>query len=302
MASRAIWAGLLLELLGCCAGVFLKAKQELAVDPPQKAAIFSALAANNGLVGSAFIKRAIHMKCSATVRGSKLPFHLLYGGGAAEEEMKLLRDFGWIIENHTADSEWVRKAWKPVLNKTEALEQAAKVGTIIDGVFAPQKRGDGWTTYYKFFAWNSTQYTRGLMADVDLCFTENPDAYLEAVDAKDAIFMAQGEKTNYMGAGGLNSHMAIFTPGETQYRRFWERVADRRFVPRTNTEQDILEEEFKDVMTKKVMSTVVPHRHAVMGKHGKFTPGCMAAEIASLGGDCVEFQKRCVAAFKGPCA
>lgn len=268
--------------------------------PAPKTAIYAVLAVtpDHYKADDDLILYALFMRCSALCHGSRMPFHLIWGGfpsnygrgnasavKVAEElrrDLTVLQSFGWVIDDYSSQGGYLRQMYQPVYTEEEAR---AKKRWWHAGVEA-QDRKDGWATYFKFFAWQAQGVDRVLMVDLDVFFDENPDPWVDAIPPNTS-FMASPEGKN--GYHGLNSHMMLLEPSEEVYDELIKRAHDGQYIPWTNTEQDVLESLFVPRFVAKLkMKEVVPHAHTVMAsgrecqRHSRMWPPRNCSEVLKM--------------------
>lgn len=195
--------------------------------------------------------------CSARFKGSKVPFHLIYGGGEPEAHLSVLRTLGWTVDDHTSDLQFWKSNYKPIYNSSSAKEKGRR---WVENNRV-QHRGDGWLTYLKFHAWQATSYDHVMLVDMDVQFLANPDRGFSNV-SKEVDFLTSFEKTPSEQYGGLNTHIALLKPSLSTFQELVRKARDGDYVPRTNTEQDIIEDFYppeKGVTTD--MRRLFPHVH-----------------------------------------
>eukprot|EP00929_Paragymnodinium_shiwhaense_P096968 TRINITY_DN58743_c0_g1_i1.p1 TRINITY_DN58743_c0_g1~~TRINITY_DN58743_c0_g1_i1.p1 ORF type:complete len:486 (+),score=63.40 TRINITY_DN58743_c0_g1_i1:97-1554(+) len=199
----------------------------------------------------------VRLRCSAVCHGSEVPFVLIYGGGADAQELQKLREVGWKIVDCTGEQDFMRRIYHPVYSKVEALRQN-RPWVVGDRV---QQRRDGWATYFKFLAWNMTEFQKVLFVDADVEFRAKPDTALLDTERLPE-FVATDEKLDrtYMG---LNTHMMILTPSVDTFKSLVDRADQGKYRIFTNTEQDVLESAFAERRGKNVgfLSAAFPHLH-----------------------------------------
>lgn len=236
------------------------------------------------------ILSALRLRCSAERLGSKLPFHLI-SALLRPEQLRLLESFGWQVENHTGGVAFMKSRYRPVYSAKEAEEQ----GRWWSPGRMPLVRKDGWATYFKFYAWRASWYDRVLLADLDICFKENPDPKLLDIPSE-VTFMASAERADRR-YWGINSRLMVLRPSVGVFRALTSRAASGEYVPYTNTEQDVLEFMFPAHLFasgRSDVSSILDHHHDdLWGTHA--TNVCNVAALAALPEpSCADFWARCV--------
>jgi len=232
------------------------------------------------------VKAAISLRCSASLHGSEVPFHLIYGGGLRDRDVRILQEFGWILEyfDDSVSRAMMQHAYKPVYNGAEA-DMSHRWWLPNNSV---QKRRDGWATYFKFFAWRFTRYRKILHMDLDTCFRASPDSFIRSVP-DNITFVADIDIAKRMYVG-LKTDAMFLSPSEEQFQTLLLRARNGEYVPYTNTDQDILEIVFPPPTADRVSFPLrfrtPPHIHK--GRVLKFK-NCTLSKVET----CQEFSKQC---------
>jgi hypothetical protein len=195
--------------------------------------------------GNDMLLDSLFLYCSARWAGSQLPFHITTSG-LNSKSLKLLKDVGFTVHDFTALEEQVKSDWyKPVYTKQEAQEQGRlwidpqvwRYGLDAEHAL---KRTDGWATYFKFLAWNNTDFDVLLHVDVDDQFLASPDDFIWRAAQQGQVFLANVEEgaRQYVG---LNTHMMLLRPSPNVFHALVRKASLGDYVPLTNTEQDVLE-------------------------------------------------------------
>lgn len=250
---------------------------------PYQAAVFAAIApVLSGGRTQNLLLNALMMKCSADCLGSKLPFHMIWGG--AEEEkasfLPILKKFGWIIEDHSQDAVYIRSLHKPVFDDEEAARQRRWWAHLGDN--GVRSRKDGWASYFRFFAWKAQQYDRVIVSDVDVIFTDNPGPYLAnlSLSANQPFLASLERKTNKQDSdgifmyefSGINAHIMAIVPSQAIFDELVLRARKGEYMPLRNNDEDVLDSVFpprqvtvqgfdKKTGMRSDMSSVIPHAH-----------------------------------------
>lgn len=241
---------------------------------PPKVAVFTVLVnAQEHYKKEDMVPQAAHLLCSARRLGSKLPFHLIHGGGLEKQEMRFLETLGWIVQDERIDRAFFRSLFKPVFKRTMAARQNRRWN---DGN-AVQRRYDGWATYFKFNAWTNTQYDHVVLSDVDVVFNENPDPVLGTIPEGD-VFQSYCETEKRHNYTGMNTHMMILKPALKIFKQLCMKANMGDYVPYTNTEQDILE----DLYPAERFATGNMTLDSLNHTHQPQYPAVDAAELAKL--------------------
>eukprot|EP00927_Polykrikos_kofoidii_P071477 TRINITY_DN67738_c0_g1_i1.p1 TRINITY_DN67738_c0_g1~~TRINITY_DN67738_c0_g1_i1.p1 ORF type:complete len:453 (+),score=58.75 TRINITY_DN67738_c0_g1_i1:65-1423(+) len=232
---------------------------------------------------------ALQLRCSAVRKGSLLPFYMISAHLDARGA-DLLRSFGWVVENRTSDVEFMKMAYWPIYDEHDAAKQNRLWVQGVTGQHI-EKRIDGWATYFKFYAWNSTAYDQALLVDVDVCFKENPDIVFLKMPAETA-FAASPEK-RFGKYWGLNSHMMVLRPSNKEFRALVDRARRGHYIPYTNSEQDVLEAAYPGhLFAPESMHRIVKHHHY---RNVVQTTRCSATALAELSSPtCDDFWERCM--------
>lgn len=243
--------------------------EELPVPNP-RAALYSTLVRPLGKQhwkGNDMLLDTLFLYCSARWAGSQLPFHITTSGIGAEN-IRLLKDLGFHVHDFTALEEQVKTEWyKPVYTKEQAREQGRlwidPVEVTRYGLDAEHalNRSDGWATYFKFLAWNNTNFDALLHVDVDVQFLGNPDAFIRGAAQQGDVFLATLEQGGRQYTG-LNTHIMFLRPSPSVFDALVRKASQGDYVPLTNTEQDVLEWYFdKGAFTRQELLDGALHTH-----------------------------------------
>jgi len=237
--------------------------------------------------GEELLLSALRLKCSAARRGSRLPFHLITAGVEDPQRLQLLEKFGYVIENRTKDIDRMRNTYRPVYTGEEARNEGRWWALDND----VQNRSDGWTTYFKFFAFNATLFDHVMVSDLDVCFTETPDNVLANIPLGET-FMASPERATRK-YDGINSHLMIVKPSTETFNAILERAKSGEYIPYTNGDQDVLEFMYPPhLFAKQDMNDIVRHDH-YLPLLGSET--CTVNHLSSLPSPtCDDFWEMCV--------
>jgi hypothetical protein len=175
--------------------------------------------------------------CTARHYGSTMPF-LLDFANLRDDHVAMLAGLGWIMHNVTDSIGMWQGKYKPVYNKTQAIQE----NRPWEDDQPVQDRKDGWATYFKFKAWTHDEYDTILVSDADIVWKGNPDPILEG-PGFDVSFQAFEENADRKRTG-LNTRLMIITPSKDLYNILVDRASSGNYVPYTNTEQDVLESQF----------------------------------------------------------
>lgn len=191
--------------------------------------------------------------CTARHYGSKMPF-LLDFANLRGDHVEMLAGLGWKVHNVTDSIGMWQSKYKPVYNKTQALQEHRPWTDQ-----HVQNRRDGWATYFKFKAWTHEEYDKILISDADVIWRANPDPVLEG-PGSDFVFQTFLEKADRTSKG-LNTHLMIITPSKDTYEKLVEWASSGAYLPYTNTEQDVLESHFRGYRNGDSVMGLFKHRH-----------------------------------------
>lgn len=226
-------------------------------------------------VAGELVLQALRLRCSAVrYAGSHLPFRLIHGGNLTTRSIDLLRRFGWEVEDRSDSRAALKAIYKPVYHLFAA--RALKRKFIQQPV---QRRRDGWATYFKFYAWQATQFDLILMVDLDVCFIGDLDDAVAKLPAGKP-FLASPERFDRK-YDGLNTHLMALEPSQRTFDELIQRARNGDYIPYTNTEQDVLESHYRpEEVARQPMETLIPHRHLQSPEEYSFT--CSEDDLARL--------------------
>lgn len=182
------------------------------------------------------IRRAESVLRSLMDHGSTLPRILLVSGFDFEQYKHLLK-------NKELDANY---GFDKIVNIPNA-DLALKLRQNGDGVYATndsiQDREDGTCTTLKFWAWElQDEFDVILHTDTDLCFMQNPDAYvLNFMESPDQKSFQAFCEVKARGWTGFNVHLMMFRPNREIGKLLRLKAKGGDFVAYTNTEQDVIE-------------------------------------------------------------
>jgi len=109
-----------------------------------------------------------------------------------------------------------------------------------------QGRRDGAMTYYKFLLFNLTSVGQVLYFDADVAMLEDPSYILDSVSTDvEIVATREGHQENTLRPyGGWNDHIMFVRPSERRFNNLVFRAKTGNYRPYTNTEQDVVENEF----------------------------------------------------------
>mmetsp|Transcript_17075 Transcript_17075/g.50899 ORF Transcript_17075/g.50899 Transcript_17075/m.50899 type:complete len:411 (-) Transcript_17075:21-1253(-) len=190
---------------------------------------------------SDMVAEALRQRCAAVLAGSTLP-HYITVVDVPPAEIKLMRDIGILVVDRSHEVELVKSWWKPVFDE----ETARQLGRMwVDGNSDGTGRRDGWTTLFKFFAWNETGYDRVFVVDMDVVFIGDPGQQLQKLARSPAGLHVEGQqaKRKYVG---ITVHAMLLRPSQRVFAELVQKSVAGDYVPYTNGEQDILEWYFRN--------------------------------------------------------
>jgi len=182
---------------------------------------------------------SLRFGCSAFRQNRTLPVHLTVAG-FRPTLVKVLRDTGMHVHDRSAQIDEVKSWWKPVMS----AKQAQREGRAWPNYGrAPQRRQDGWCTYFKFFTWLDKRYKYVLQTDTDQYFGR---PYVE--ELLEVIRGFEQTGTDFCGnpeSFGSDQHLLtntmLFRPSETFFHELVERASNGSYMPFTNTEQEVVD-------------------------------------------------------------
>lgn len=104
-----------------------------------------------------------------------------------------------------------------------------------------QHRKDGALTYYRFLAFNFTDFSRVILADADVWWFENPETMFNVPMFPFVSFEEGRVRSPYHG---FNMHVSLIQPDAVRFNRLLSRAATGDYIPFINTEQDVFDAEF----------------------------------------------------------
>ena len=218
-----------------------------------------------GLQPERWMRQALLLRESLASVGSTMPTYIL-AYGLEHRAKARLSDAGWTVIDVTSTSGAAARRWpEPVRNASEA---AARHRRFAANRETAQDRLDGWATALKLGLWQQTQFSKVLWADLDVCFSTNPDPL---VAAWHGIFGASPE-TMERPYPGLNTHLMLMRPDFAMHEVLKAAAEQGIWLPYTNTEQDLLESVFhweipRGSLNGTTLSDLIAHHHSSRDSH-----------------------------------
>ena len=111
-----------------------------------------------------------------------------------------------------------------------------------------QNRKDGAMTYYKLLLFNLTSLKRIVFFDADVLIEENPDYLFESTqESADIVAFHEGRPSD-VWTSGFNTHIMLVKPSHEHFQSMTLRAATGNYRAFTNTEQDVIENEYAYLM------------------------------------------------------
>ena len=211
------------------------------------------------------IDQILTNKCiQSRLLNDTVPFVVLTHGLSSEEQSGLCR-LGLAVIDASED---LRSFFRPVIT----LKQVQRMPITSSRPIQPQRRADGWSTFYKFVFWRLDQFfDQILFLDADALLMEDPTPLLAKARDGGIVFQAameghagyqRGSCTGGCTSGGINTHLMVLKTNQTIYKELLNKAQALDYIPFTNTDQDVLENYFCDpiVCAKEVPSFEITYR------------------------------------------